>query len=165
MIIKLLRINHWNGKYIFVRAKGLPSKDARSCHRLIRCTQYTFDRDLSRCLLAGNLGSKALVGAFEKYLVNPDRFPAGEGGVVEKEDDDENSDIVFKLPALTKMSGPGSVFHVMLLDKNPSKDVIPCLVVDVNIRDIISFIDDGDCRECHAVGTSGPVARAAYPMT
>ncbi|KAK3360729.1 hypothetical protein B0T25DRAFT_578590 [Lasiosphaeria hispida] len=158
MIIKLLKADSRRSEYCFVRASALPSTN--SSQRLICCTRYNFDKDLSEYLLAGNLDSKKAVRAFGDFLIDPDRFPVGEDGQIHIEDAYNGGvgcvETGLELPALNEMSGPGNVFYVALLDEKKNEGVIPCLMVDVDILDVIAFIDDGDCRVCDGLRSICP---------
>jgi hypothetical protein len=115
---------------------------------------------------SGDLQSAREVDYFENYLADPHSFPLDKDGraVLGDGDDDKDKDQAddqddnrdkdgeerpLVLPRLGRLSGPENAFYVSLArDKWASELIIPCLMVEIKVPDVIAFIERGRCAMC-----------------
>ncbi|KAK3360899.1 hypothetical protein B0T24DRAFT_643728 [Lasiosphaeria ovina] len=167
MVLKHLQAHRPNDKYCYVRATPVPlplpllipnqpdgSKQEHT-RRLVRCVRYDFAK--KRYWAPGDIRSDIEADAFGSFLANPDSFPLNKKGKasIRAHSEDGGS---FDLPRFEKLSGPESVFYISLgcTPLAASNLVIPSLMVDVDLLDVISYIERGRCGMCGGTRTICP---------
>lgn len=144
---------------------------------IVRCTRYNVDEGLDLYgVVAGHLRSARAVDIFEEFLASPDTFDKDDPEYTNSYSLDRAAqDIDEIIPELVPTE---EVFDIMLPlapsqqdddeEKNNNNLIIPCLYTQVEVQDVIAFIDKGDCFACHGgereicPGCTGGLAQAFY---
>lgn len=138
-----------------VNAPGDENKKEDNTPRLIRCEQYVFSPAEWQ---AGEIGSAYHRDAFDEWLQNPDTADPKAGAEFEEDGYEQNFSLA-RMPELKKLSEiaedgdqhgdkEGNVFYISIAPGEAGKLIIPCLMVDVESIDVISFMEDGRCFFC-----------------